>query len=1555
MARRPVDEKIVKLSMDNSDLLQKAQESTSLLSKLRDGLNKIPGVNLGKTTQELNNIGSATKNVPMDSLSRAISGVSDRFSSMGIVGMTVMQNLTNRAVDLGLKLAKSLTLDQIGEGFREYELKMGSIKTILANTEHEGTNLKNVKAALEDLNRYADLTIYNFGQMTDSIGRFTAAGVGLEDSTVAIKGMSNLAATSGANTHQLNSAMYQMSQALAAGRFNLLDWNSLVNSGMGGKITQDGLVKTAEDMGKVVDMSEGFRESISSGWLTSDVFLETMKRFAEDESMLEAATKIRTFSQLMETVQESIGSGLGMTFEHIFGDFEEASDLFSSIGESMTGWIDNTMDKFNEFVGAIADGGGFLNVFKGLGNVLKPIGQILGAVAEGFGRAFKSITPEVIVDATEKFLKFTEGLKLSEGVVNVLTSIFEYFFTGVKLGFTAIKNIATLVGTPLIGLGKLIASMFEGFTISIPPATKMIEGFSKITSKAISGVMGWLGDLLSGSSFDALRRVGETINSLTTIFERHYEKTGSVFKALYNTVSDYLKYLNINFDSFSDFVSGTVKTIGNVLEPIWELVKDIFSGLEFRHFLGGGFLVGVWGITKKLIENMDGLSGVWKGITDFIDTMKSNSNSGGFLKGITESLTEFSDSLKNAVSIGNIVAIATAIGILAVSMKILEDLNTAQITRGMVAIAGAMTTLSLGMKALDGVDIGGVGGLKVVAFATAIRIMVGSMDEVAKLNSTQLLKGALGLASAAGVLVTTISLMDGKKVGTGPLTMLAIAGTIKILVSTLEDIDAVRVEGVIKGLGTIGVLLTELAIFSKIMDGVKVRPSTAIAIAGITGAIHILVDAIKEIDDISVGGLIKGLGTIGVLLAEIAIFANSMSSVKLGPAQALGVMGIAKGMVIMSEAIDKLAGISVGGLVKGLGTIAVILASISTFANVTRGLNLITTSVGVTIIAGAMNLLVPPLKELGSMRWSELIKGLIGMGGALAAISIAGTIASGTMGGAIAITVMAGALNLIIGPIQELSNMSWGELIGSLLKLGTALAVIAGASILLAPAVPMMLGFSAALVGFGAAIALIGGGLALFGTGLVTLAGLTATSVAAIVTSIEMLIDGFIGLLDSVGELLTAILNTMANVIIESSGPVIDAVITLVMKLLETIDNNLQPFIDRGASILLKIMEGFETHIPELVNKAAEMMIALINGMSSAVNEYGPELTNSFTRLMGNILLVMVESGIEMLTIIFGWIPGANGAIASLGNGMTRSIRESFGLDEEVDSNLSRAGRNIDNSSPGMRGKTGRLGQGSTNAFRDKYTIDKVGSEKGNQLISAIGSKEGGTERAGAGLGRAGRRGASSVDWSSAGRSLADGLSIGISSRSNSIWTTAWNLGKTALRAVKRAIDSHSPSKETTKEGVNFGQGLVNGIVKMTGAVKEKAGDMGRDALKSTNEFLDSMSMDMDREVRVKVVMDTDDFDEWNPEGIDPIVPNTRFTNAMVNESQPRNNQNGNNMNSNNGDHPSEVNEYNYDVHIHAAGSLPRTTIRKMATQFKEEIETIDRRDRINRGEEVVY
>src|SRR5690625_740670 len=120
-----------------------------------------------------------------------------------------------------------------------------------------------------------------------------------------------------------------------------------------------------------------------------------------------------------------------------------------------------------------------------------------------------------------------------------------------------------------------------------------------------------------------------------------------------------------------------------------------------------------------------------------------------------------------------------------------------------------------------------------------------------------------------------------------------------------------------------------------------------------------------------------------------------------------------------------------------------------------------------------------------------------------------------------------------------------------------------------------------------------------------------------------------------------------------------------------------------------------------------------------------------------------------------------------------------------------------------MKRKSVNLTKGSTDEIRKNHIIDKVSKEKGEELIRKIESGEYGVEKAGAGLGRSGKKGASSVDWSPAGRSLANGLSRGIRSRGGyggSIWNTAWNLGKTALKAVKNAIDSHSPSNEKVSQ-----------------------------------------------------------------------------------------------------------------------------------------------------------
>lgn len=242
-------------------------------------------------------------------------------------------------------------------------------------------------------------------------------------------------------------------------------------------------------------------------------------------------------------------------------------------------------------------------------------------------------------------------------------------------------------------------------------------------------------------------------------------------------------------------------------------------------------------------------------------------------------------------------------------------------------------------------------------------------------------------------------------------------------------------------------------------------------------------------------------------------------------------------------------------------------------------------------------------------------------------------------------------------------------------------------------------------------------------------------------------------------------------------------------------------------------------------------------------------------------------------------------------------------------------------------------------------------------MLRNIDQQQGKAHKSGAGLGKSGASGLKSVSWDGAAGELVSGFSGGISRRSgmgSSIWSAAWNMGKSALSAIRKAIGSNSPAKETIKEGENFGMGLINGIAGLTSRVGQTAGTMARQAVDTTNYFLDDLMSDMDREVQVKVVLDTSEIDEWDPRGFSPLRPDTSFTNRMVSESQPRTSQNEDTFNRNEVG-TSNVNEYNYDVHIHATGALPRATIRDMAVQFKDEIDTIDRRNRVNRGEEVVY
>lgn len=366
-----IDERVVEMQFRNDQFEQGVKKSLISLENLKKGLN------LDKSSKSLSNLESTAKNFSMKNLASDVTSISDRFSTMGIIGMTALQNITNSAIATGTTLMSALTIDPVKSGFKEYETQINAVQTILANTESKGTSLDQVNAALDELNHYADMTIYNFTEMTRNIGTFTAAGVDLDTSVAAIKGIANLAAVSGSNSQQASTAMYQLSQALAAGTVKLQDWNSVVNAGMGGQVFQDALKETARVHGVAIDQmikDEGsFRETLSKGWLTSSILTETLSKFTGDlnESQLktmgytdeqiasiikmgqtanDAATKVKTFTQLFDTLAEAMQSGWTQSWEYIVGDFDQAKESLTVVSDTLSDIINNSANKRNDLL-----------------------------------------------------------------------------------------------------------------------------------------------------------------------------------------------------------------------------------------------------------------------------------------------------------------------------------------------------------------------------------------------------------------------------------------------------------------------------------------------------------------------------------------------------------------------------------------------------------------------------------------------------------------------------------------------------------------------------------------------------------------------------------------------------------------------------------------------------------------------------------------------------------------------------------------------------------------------------------------------------------------------------------------------------------------------------------------------------------------------------------------------------------------------------------------------------------------------------------------------------
>ena len=392
-----VDDRIVSMQFDNAQFEKAVGQTITTLGNLDKALQLEDGA------KGFSNLNKAAGTVSFAKIQNGIESLQDSFSVWGVVARRAVENVVDSLQNKLMSAIRKVTLEPITDGFKEYELKMGSIQTIMAST---GEDLRTVKGYLEDLNTYSDRTIYSFSDMTSNIGKFTNAGVKLEDAVLAIKGISNEAAVSGANANEASRAMYNFSQALSSGYVKLIDWKSIENANMATVGFKDALLETAvamktakknadgtfqiltkdnngKTMSDAVSATRNFNDSLSQQWMTTEVLTQTLKQYATDVRTLtkdekkkyeadlkalgyseiqiknieqlgikaaDAATEVKTWTMMVESLMEAIGSGWATTFELIIGDFEQAKKMWTSINDVLSGIVDSASDARNQFL-----------------------------------------------------------------------------------------------------------------------------------------------------------------------------------------------------------------------------------------------------------------------------------------------------------------------------------------------------------------------------------------------------------------------------------------------------------------------------------------------------------------------------------------------------------------------------------------------------------------------------------------------------------------------------------------------------------------------------------------------------------------------------------------------------------------------------------------------------------------------------------------------------------------------------------------------------------------------------------------------------------------------------------------------------------------------------------------------------------------------------------------------------------------------------------------------------------------------------------------------------
>ena len=683
---REIDERIVDMQFNNGEFEKGIQESLKSLEALKKGLE------LDKSAKNLDSLSKALSHVDFSSMAKGIETISSRFTTLGIVGMRALQNITDKVMAMGEKMIRSVTIDQISAGFSKYAQKTEAVQTIMSAT---GKSIEEVEKVLGKLNEYTDWTSFNFAEMTTTIGKFTSSGVDLETAERAMEGIGNEASLAGATIQNANHAMYNFAQALATGRVQLMDWKSIENANMATKQFKETIIDTAVELGTLSKAQDGvakttkgtvvdyakFNATLSEGWFTSDVLIKSLEKYADTSTELgkkafDAAKKAITFGQAIDSVKDAVSTGWMNTFQLIFGDFEEASELWTGFADGLIEVLDKFTSARNELLSGWRDlngDDGRQILLDGLVEIYQTLSDIAGMVGRVVREFFPPITSERLMSISKGVKEFADGLYEAVHATKVLIGTNNSLFTSggpeVNLRGNLVEKLEDLKGLLKRGstgddVKKLQERLIElGYEADVgvadgifgPKTQAALKKFQQEAGIAVDGIYGKQSHEAMGKAL--AKDLGEVETPMERVEQYVYNLTEGL-TTLQRIARGFFAVVHVGVN-IGRFIINVVKNILSLLSPLGEVVLNLAAVIgdclvEFDSWITqSGLLDNALTAVQTVLKPFgDWIAKISKSINDFLTT-------GDKIKSFTDlwnkfkeavSKTEFGKNLASAFS-----------------------------------------------------------------------------------------------------------------------------------------------------------------------------------------------------------------------------------------------------------------------------------------------------------------------------------------------------------------------------------------------------------------------------------------------------------------------------------------------------------------------------------------------------------------------------------------------------------------------------------------------------------------------------------------------------------------------------------------------------------------------------------------------------------------------------------------------------------------------------------------------------------------------------------------